>query len=115
LGRAKAEADDYKGKLTAAESQSLRLSIMLENAPDTMTAKRAAQLAKRLTGSTPDELKADAIALIEEFGEGGTAGGGGKGGKPGGGAPKERLRGGANNDDDENADGEFDVDKIPRY
>lgn len=115
--RAESERDEWKGKASASELGALKLSIALDQAPDGMTPKQVAKLAKRLTGNTEAELKADAVELFAEFagaGDGkGEGGDEGKEGKPTTGRPRPNLRGGANNDDDETG-AELDISKIPR-
>lgn len=112
--RAESERDEAKGKLTKAESEALRLDVILSKAPETMTARRAHQLAKRLTGATREELEADAVSLFAEFGEAEGEGGGGKAGDEVQGKPRANLKGGANNQEDDD-DTEIDLDKVPRY
>lgn len=72
-----------------AEAKSLRLEVAFEKG---LTPKQA----KRLTGSTREELEADADELLEDF----KPGDGKQTVTPGGGKPKERLRGGGDPGDE---------------
>lgn len=65
----------------------LKLEVALDKAPEGMSVAQVRKLAKRLTGSTKEELESDAEELFDEFKPAGTAGR-----IPG--RPKERLRGG---------------------
>src|SRR5690606_22671657 len=49
----------------SATSQLIRLQVALEHAPEGMPAKEVARWAKRLSGSTREELEADAAELFE--------------------------------------------------
>lgn len=116
--RAESERDEWKGKASAAEVSALKLQVALEAAPDGMSAKRVAQLAKRISGSTREELEKDAKDLFAEFGNG--SGDGKEGDGKGGDAqvprrPNSRLRGGANNDEEDEDGADVDLDKVPRY
>lgn len=62
LTEAKALAEK---EATTKGSQLLRLEVALEKAPDGMPPKEVAKWAKRLTGSTRDELEADAAELFD--------------------------------------------------
>lgn len=109
--RAESERDEWKGKATGSGAELLKLQIALDAAPDGMTPKEVAQLAKRLTGTSKEELEADAKELFEQFG-GSTSTSTGK--APVSGRPTTRLRAGANNDEDDGDDSDVDIDKIPR-
>lgn len=70
----KSEAQKLEERATAAEKQAtetqtslLRLEVALEKAPEGMSIAQVRKLAKRLTGSTKEELEADAEELFEEF------------------------------------------------
>jgi hypothetical protein len=109
--RAESERDEWKTKFTSLEGTSLRLEVALAAAPDTMKPKDVARLAKRLTGTSREELEADAKELFEEFGGMSTTS---TGKAPVSGRPQSRLRAGANNDEDDADQGDVDIDKIPR-
>lgn len=113
-GRLKAHEDAEKSELereqearttaeqraAAAESASLRLEVALDKAPEGMSVAQIRKLAKRLTGSTQEELEADAEELFSEFAPD-------TGREPDGRRPRERLRPGAapsSSDDDEETD-----------
>lgn len=115
-GRLKAHEDANKTELereqeartsaeqraTAAESASLRLEVALDKAPEGMGIAQVRKLAKRLTGSTKEELEADAEELFADFVPNGDDGDQGSQRRP-----KERLRSGAApsaSDDDEETD-----------
>lgn len=107
--RDKSDTDKLQDRVTVAEkraeeaeARALRLEVAAEKG---LTLTQA----KRLVGSTKDELEADADELLESFGAGaGGANGGGKGSvKPPAGKPKEKLRPGHvpdAEDDDEDMD-----------
>lgn len=65
------ENGELKGKLTTTEASALRLEVALEKSPDGTTPAQIRTLAKRLSGSTREEMEADAVELIKEFGLGG--------------------------------------------
>lgn len=81
---AKAEADK---RAETAEAKALRLEVAFEKG---LTPKQA----KRLTGSTREELEADADELLEDFGKPDDTK------RPPSTRPRERLRGGADPDDE---------------
>lgn len=93
--REKAEAEK---RATAAEGQALRLDVALDKAPEGMTIAQVRKLAKRLSGSTREELEADAAELFEDFD------GNGGGGEDPPRRPKERLRSGAGGSEPEEND-----------
>jgi hypothetical protein len=63
-----AEARSLAEKRAAdAESASLRLEVALDKAPAGMGVAQVRKLAKRLAGSTREELEADASELFAEF------------------------------------------------
>lgn len=84
-------------KATAAQ---LRLEVALEKAPEGMSVAQIRKLARRLTGSTQEELEADAEELFADFAPS-DDGKDDKSGPPSR-KPKENLRGG--NDPDEPPD-----------
>ena len=92
----KTDAEKKDEELSAARERATyadKLDVALEKAPDGMTAGQIRKLAKRLTGSTKEELEADADELFADFaptGDGGGNNGGGNGRRP-----TERLRPGA--------------------
>lgn len=70
----KSELQKLADKLKDAESTgtghamaALRLDVALEKAPDGMSPAKIRSLAKRLSGSTREELEADAAELFAEF------------------------------------------------
>jgi hypothetical protein len=71
----KTEQQKLADKLAAAEaagttstSELLRLDVALDKAPPGMEPAKIRKLAKRLTGTTREELEADAAELFAEFG-----------------------------------------------
>lgn len=87
-----AEADERVGK---AEANALRLSVAADK-------KLPPSLAKRLTGTTREELEADAEELLESVkpsDESDKGGGGERGGRIAS-RPREELKGGGAPDDD---------------
>jgi hypothetical protein len=54
-------------RATSAEGTALRLEVALEKAPEGMPLAQVRKLAKRLSGSTKEELEADADELFEDF------------------------------------------------
>lgn len=79
------QLDSLKGESEKAGLQLQRLEIALDNAPEGMSVAQVRKLAKRLQGSTPEELAEDAKELFGDF----TPSAGPRRG------PQERLRGGA--------------------
>ncbi|MEU6204585.1 hypothetical protein ABZ814_13470 [Micromonospora musae] len=70
----KTEAEKSAERLTAAERKaadaelsSLRLDVALDKAPEGMPVAQVRKLARRLTGTTKDELEADAAELFGDF------------------------------------------------
>lgn len=70
----KSELEKLTEQLQAAQSASaaataaqLRIDVALEKAPDGMSKAQIRKLAKRLTGSTRDELEEDADELFADF------------------------------------------------
>jgi hypothetical protein len=117
--KAQREANEAKAQAATASADALKLRVALDKAPDGMSAKKVAALAKRLSGSTKEELEADADELFADFkpgdGDGGNGGGGGKG--PGR-RPKENLRsgsGGSSDEDDDEMDPMKLAEKVPRH
>ncbi len=84
LTKAQEQASTAEGKATAAEQRALRAEVAIEKG-------LSATLAKRLQGSTKEEIEADADDLLKEFGGGKSDDG--KGGPAS--RPKERLSGGS--------------------
>lgn len=82
-------ADNAEKSAADATGQLLRLEVALDNAPEGMPLAEVRKLAKRLSGSTKEELEADAAEFFESF-----KGDGGDGQDPAR-RPKERLRPGA--------------------
>lgn len=77
-------------RAATAEQATLRLEVALEKAPDGMSLGQVRKLAKRLSGSTKEELEADADELFADFAPNGDGGG-----KDPARRPKERLKSGA--------------------
>lgn len=106
----KSDADkltERETKLTAREAQVMRLEVALEKG---LTPSQA----KRLVGSTQEELEADADELLSELGKKPNDEGGTK--PPAGGKPTERLRGGGNPEQEpEETDPAKLAARIPRY
>lgn len=94
--RLQRELEETNAKLAEAakrDVEALKLRVALRQ--EGMTPKKAEALAKRLTGTTEDELDADAKALIEEFGLAQAPSGDGDEERGGpGGRPRPDLRNG---------------------
>lgn len=60
-------ASGAEDRATSAELRALRMEVALDKAPDGMPVTKIRALAKRLTGSTQEELEADAEELFAEF------------------------------------------------
>jgi hypothetical protein len=121
LGKVKADQDASKSDMQKVLDKVAGLETRAEEAErKALVAEVASEQkltpaqARRLQGSTRDELEADAKDLLEAFGskaegdgkgkndgKGDDDGKGDKGDKPGIGRPKEKLRPGAAGDDDE--------------
>ena len=119
LGKVKADQDASKSDMQKVLDKVAGLEKRAEEAErKALVAEVASEQkltpaqARRLQGSTRDELEADAKDLLEAFGskaegddknkgKGDDDGKGDKGDKPGIGRPKEKLRPGAAGDDDE--------------
>lgn len=91
------ESDSHKTRAEQAESRLLRIEVGLAKG---LTPAQA----KRLVGSTKEELEADADDLLATF----------TGGKPSGGKPTERLRGGGEPDSEPEPDLSKIAGEIPR-
>lgn len=78
--------DEFKSRATTAEAKARKLSVALDAAPEGATIEQIRAVAKRVTGDSDEELKADAEELFGLLGSKSTTGLPGK--------PKERLRGG---------------------
>lgn len=98
------KAAEAEKRATDAEAASLRLEVALDKAPEGMALAQVRKLAKRLTGSTKEELEQDADELFDDFKPGTGSEGDddkkdkdGKDGKDGGsgGRPKEDLKSGS--------------------
>lgn len=70
----KSESERIAEKLADAQKQAaeaatsaLRLEVALDKAPEGLSPAQVRKLAKRLTGSTREELEADAAELFEDF------------------------------------------------
>lgn len=93
----KSEAQKHEERATSAEQRAaeaegsaLRIEVALDKAPEGMAIAQIRKLAKRLTGTTKEELEADADELFADF----VPDNGGGTGSPTG-RPRERLRPGA--------------------
>jgi hypothetical protein len=80
------KASGFEERATAAEIASMRLEVALDKAPEGMPVSKIRTLAKRLSGSTQEELEQDATELFAEF-----APVNGDEDKPSGQRPKESL------------------------
>jgi len=103
----KTEAQKLTDRATAAEQKAAaatatatRLEVALEKAPEGMPIATIRKLAKRLAGTTREELEADADELFAEFGTGATP--------PPGKTPTPALSGGGK----PNAEPDIDPEKI---
>lgn len=90
LEKANERVSGLESRATSAEQRALQLEVALDKAPEGMPVAKVRALAKRLSGSTQEELEADAEELFAQFaattnGDGGDAKAGGR--------PKEKLRG----------------------
>jgi chromosome segregation ATPase len=100
LDKANDKAAKAEERATGAEKTAMQLEVALDKAPEGMAISQIRKLAKRLHGSTRDELEADATELFADFkpdtGDGPEDEGrdGDEGDKPRG-RPKENLRTGA--------------------
>lgn len=99
LERATTAAQEAASRAAKAELAALQLDVALEQAPEGMTVAQVRKLAKRLAGTTREELEADAEELFAEFA--GTNGDGTGGGKPPVRTPQERLRSGGSSTEPE--------------
>lgn len=88
------ERDGQKSRADKAEVSLLRMEVALDKAPDGMSLAQVRKLAKRLSGSTQEELEADADELFSDFVPG----------KQQSRRPKERLRSGVTDDDSPTTD-----------
>lgn len=61
------KATQAEDRATKAELAAMRLDVAFDKAPEGMPVSKIRALAKRLTGSTQDELEADAAELFAEF------------------------------------------------
>lgn len=102
--RAADQAAEAEKRATSAEGRALRLEVAMEKAPDGMSLAQVRKLAKRLAGSTQEELEQDAEELFADFAPA-------KGDDPRR-RPRERLRPGAAPPDDGDDDGETDPTKL---
>lgn len=101
----KSETEKLAEKLTAAEKKALdasssvlRLEVALDKAPEGMSIAQVRKLAKRLSGSSKEELEQDAEELFEDF----------VSKTPPGRVPKEDLKGGLDPSEDDG----FDANKL---
>jgi ribosomal protein L22 len=81
-------ATEAETRATTAESTALRIEVALDKAPEGMPIAQIRKLAKRLAGSTREELEADAEELFADFTPEGEEGQAPR-------RPRERLRPGA--------------------
>lgn len=61
------KAAELEQRATTAELTTLRYDVALDKAPDGMSIAQVRKLAKRLSGSTREELEADADELFADF------------------------------------------------
>jgi hypothetical protein len=111
--RAADKAANAEGRAATAEAAALRLDVALDQAPDGLSVAQVRKLAKRLAGSTREELEADAAELFAEFAP--DTGNDNRGGTRR--RPRERLRPGAAPDgdgDDDETDPAKLAAKVPR-
>lgn len=109
----KSETEKLTEQLTNAQKEAekanlsvLRMEVALDKAPEGMSITQVRKLAKRLDGSTREELESDADELFEDFSEEETE-------EPqGSGRPKEKLTPGASSDADEAVDYEAIANRI---
>lgn len=102
LEKAQSKAAEAEYRAQEAETRYLRLEVASEKG---LTAAQA----RRLQGSTREELEKDADELLKEFG------GGEKGTKPPARKPAERLKGGSDPESSPDPDPDEIVKKIRRY
>lgn len=93
----KSELEKLTDRTSAAEKQAtesgmglLRLEVALDKAPEGVSLAQVRKLAKRLSGSTREELEEDAEELFSDLAPAGGSG------RPPSKRPTEALRGGAN-------------------
>lgn len=94
LERSHTKAAEADKRAAAAEASALRIEVALDKAPEGMSVAMVRKLAKRLTGTTREELEADAEELFEDFATGDEK-------PPLSRRPKEKLRPGASGADDD--------------
>lgn len=99
------ERDTHRSRADKSEVALLRMEVALDKAPETMSLAQVRKLSKRLSGSTQEELEADAEELFAEFT-----------GKPDDRTrrPKERLRSGTAPDEEPDEDVDKLLARIPR-
>lgn len=90
--RISGERDTYKTRAESAETGLTKLRIALEAAPEGASLEQVRAVAKRLTGSTDDELTQDAEELYTLLGANRP--------KPVASKPREALRGGGDPDEE---------------
>lgn len=88
LEKLEERAAEAEKRAAAASTSSLQIEVALDKAPEGMPIAQVRKLAKRLTGSTKEELEADADELFAEFAPSGQEPTGDR-------RPRERLRPGA--------------------
>jgi hypothetical protein len=103
------KATEAEQRATTAELRALRLEVALDAAPEGMPMSQVRKLAKRLSGTTKDEIEADAAELFEDF-----TPSEGSDGKPPSRKPTERLRGGTEPEEGAELDTKAILEKIPR-
>lgn len=112
LERATTKATAAEQRASSAEAAALRLEVALDKAPDGMPIAQVRKLAKRVTGSTREEMEADAEDLFADFTPSGDGGNGG--GAPPSRKPTERLKGGTEPEAEPEPDTKKVLDSIPR-
>jgi len=103
--RAADQASEAEKRATSAEGKALRLEVALDKAPEGMSLAQVRKLAKRLSGSTQEELEADADELFADFAPAPQNDDVRR-------RPRERLRSGAASVDADGDDGETDPIKL---
>lgn len=119
IEKATSKASQAEQRAAAAETTSLKLEVALDKAPEGMSPAQIRKLAKRLSGSSREELEADADELFGDFAPSGDEGGQDEGGESkggddgqGSGRPKERLKPGSSNQEEPEEDPEKIAERI---
>lgn len=86
------KAAEAERRATSAEQAALRLEVALDKAPEGMSVAQVRKLAKRLAGSSREEMESDAEDLFADFEPAGGSSDDDRGSRR---RPRERLRSGA--------------------